>query len=612
MELRLPKVSKTLVGNTLKQSPYSAAKKEAVLREVAAGTSIRAAAALHGIKNHSVVGKWIKMKSEGKPFNNSIGRPKEMDRHDLQAFVSGINSYEGGEYGMPESKAMELGTSIIIENRRKRKLNVDDSPPPSRKTLRTIMRQIEARAVVADSTTIARRRAEHNVNNAIGFCAGILSVVPHIDSRMVGNVDASQYIYESNSEKVVYCGQGPKSLKKFNTIKSNPEEDGGCKLGFAIKYYCQITSGGDAGPPIYIVADNSMPSNVIDVHKMKIGWGVEPEKFSYLVFMKTRTPEKEFYRWFIKEYLAPFVSRLRAAYETDSWFLLLLDGEHKQIEIFKEKDMQLFLNANCICIGKTSASRTAMEQPCDVGSVFKASKSRFRAEKYTSQKYAIPDSFVDQFKTIWKIHCERFKLSGCKLNADHRQKAMKGIYLLNRCLARSINPDMIMDSFHLTGIIRKSTGTPDAHAMLTRCRTLLDSNDIDQIMVKMEFLKKKMLNQRVLFDNIDFKGISKAGNMKSRDSFKSVSQKGFMFLTDPNLLVNKITGSLIDSTVSTATVSVEHSTSVIIPEEVPALVLESSAIISTPSMVISEGISVSRKRTKKQNLSADFVYSCCK
>jgi hypothetical protein len=51
MELRLPKVSKTLMGNTLKQSTYSAVKKEAVLRELA----------LQGIKNHSVVGKWIKM-----------------------------------------------------------------------------------------------------------------------------------------------------------------------------------------------------------------------------------------------------------------------------------------------------------------------------------------------------------------------------------------------------------------------------------------------------------------------------------------------------------------------------------------------------------------------
>ena len=114
-----------------------------------------------------------------------------------------------------------------------------------------------------------------------------------------------------------------------------------------------------------------------------------------------------------------------------------------------------------------------------------------------------------------------------------------------------------------------------------------------------------MLHQKVLFDNIDFKGISKAGNMKSRDSFKSFSQKGFMFLTDPNLLVNKVAGSSVGSS---SIISGENSPLVVIPEEVPASILMSTAIISTSSLVISDEISGSRKRTKKQKLSADFVY----
>ena len=53
--------------------------------------------------------------------------------------------------------------------------------------------------------------------------------------------------------------------------------------------------------------------------------------------------------------------------------------------------MQNLLIHNKICIFKSSAARTAFEQFCYAGNVFKSSKTRFRAAKNTNAVLAAVD-----------------------------------------------------------------------------------------------------------------------------------------------------------------------------------------------------------------------------
>ena len=76
----------------------------------------------------------------------------------------------------------------------------------------------------------------------------------------------------------------------------------------------------------------------------------------------------------------------------------------------------------------------------------------------------------------------------------------------------------------------------DNYKTLKSCRVELTDEDIQVILKKMPDLVRKIVDQRVLFDDVDFKGIPKAGNQKSRDTLKSISRKGYMFITDPKLL----------------------------------------------------------------------------
>lgn len=518
-------------------SKYGMDTKLAVYNFVKSGKSCAKAAEVFGINNRSTVRKWCQTLDNGGSLSEFHGRRQELSPEDLVKCAQEINVNSGKGYAMKESEAKEVIASHIRNSKRKRNILVDDDFQVSNTSIRSYLHQMEAHEVIADPITEARRIAEENVNNAVGFCAGICGITPYIDSRMIGNVDASQYVYALKSEKSIYCGKQKEYVKYTTNIKGLPGEKDEGGLGFGIKYYCCITSGGIAGSPIYIVANKHMPDDDIDVYKVNnFGWGVTPAKFSYLVFMQTRTPKKSFYRWFITDYLIPFVTQLRLSYEIDSYFFMQLDGETDQIEVYNNTELLELLKQNKIAIAKSSASRTALEQPCDVGNIFKGSKTRFRNSLYNQHKFAIPQTFTAYFYSLWtKNH---IKYSTGKKNYDHQRKALSGIYLINRCLERTVNSDVIIESFEKTGMHNKVTTKPDMYVMLKRCRTSLNDEDLQEIVHKMPVLVQKILNQRVLYDDVDFKGISKACKMKSRDKNKRINSKGYMFLTDPKLVMD--------------------------------------------------------------------------
>ncbi len=156
-----------------------------------------------GIPNAATVSKWAKRHREGRTLNGFNGRPKEMSEEDIELFVSTINNHCGGEYAMKESDALKIGNDIIIANRKKRKLDGLDYDGPCKKTIRRIMREAEVKKRIPDATTESRMKAEANIKNSIGFCAGICAIAPAIDERMFGNVDASQYGYSAELEYMV-------------------------------------------------------------------------------------------------------------------------------------------------------------------------------------------------------------------------------------------------------------------------------------------------------------------------------------------------------------------------------------------------------------------------
>lgn len=81
---------------------------------------------------------------------------------------------------------------------------------------------------------------------------------------------------------------------------------------FFIKYYLLCYAFGDIFDPIFVVADDSMEQNDIDVHKIPgLGVGTDIGSFAWVVLCKTRGCNKTFYKWLNQSVLIPAVLKLR-------------------------------------------------------------------------------------------------------------------------------------------------------------------------------------------------------------------------------------------------------------------------------------------------------------
>jgi hypothetical protein len=130
-----------------------------------------------------------------------------------------------------------------------------------------------------------------------------------------------------------------------------------------------ISADGVAGPPVYIFADEYMPTDGIDVHEQRtIAAGAAQHGTAYVAFMKSWVPNKEFYRWFNKTVLIPYVANqrnvLEAGEKTAAFFTL--DGENNQIGVMEELPEIKSLDEASPIVAKPPASNNHIPQPCDV------------------------------------------------------------------------------------------------------------------------------------------------------------------------------------------------------------------------------------------------------
>ena len=78
---------------------------------------------------------------------------------------------------------------------------------------------------------------------------------------------------------------------------------------YFIKWFAVINAFGNTSDPVFIVADNNMKENIIDIHEIP-GLGIDSK--GYVVFCKTRCGNKEFLEWFNEVILIKFIKDIRS------------------------------------------------------------------------------------------------------------------------------------------------------------------------------------------------------------------------------------------------------------------------------------------------------------
>jgi hypothetical protein len=151
-----------------------------------------------------------------------------------------------------------------------------------------------------------------------------------------------------------------------------------------------------------------MPPGDIDVYEQRtLAAGSAQHGTAYVVFIQSRVPNKEFYKWVNKTVLIPCAANQRnvpeAGEKTTAFFTL--DGENNQIGVMEELPEIKSLEEANIIVAKPPASTTHTTQPCDVGNCFRGSKQALTLVKDDDVSQ---DKNIGRLETMLKSHIAKY------------------------------------------------------------------------------------------------------------------------------------------------------------------------------------------------------------
>src|SRR5688572_18084572 len=125
-------------------------------------------------------------------------------------------------------------------------------------------------------------------------------------------------------------------------------------MALFIKFFLLTNAAGDMMTPVYIIADDNMLEEEVDMCKITgLGIGAEPGSCAWLTFCKTRCGNSQFFEWVHHTVLTEAIHLLRTMYglgEQQAWFQL--DGEPCQIACYSTTSMLEHLTKMNISVGK--------------------------------------------------------------------------------------------------------------------------------------------------------------------------------------------------------------------------------------------------------------------
>jgi transposase len=446
------------------------------------------------------ISRWVQAVRKGCILDRKGGRPKVLDPKYHKALVGLLVDQKLNE--RLDDWELEVQKAVAATA-----ADAGIAPcyvkPISKRSMGRIKKELNVNAGNCECTTTARALAIEDVRNALSFATMNCCCVPISCAELIINVDATQFTCgdtKGSGCKAAYVGQRPRNLQ----VMPKTGESG--LTNYFIKYYATISAAGGQARPIYIIADHDMVDQEIDVHEVKgIGAGSSPAETAFLVFCKTRVPQLEFYKWYIRIVLVPWVQELREIYDLDPSVpaFFQLDGEAAQIAPFlKDTQIRDLMNEHNILVGKPSGSTTATTQALDAGPLFLTSKG-FCAETTDlqfAQHWLIRNG---RLRKVWDAH--KSSRTKCGISDANRKSGIFGVLRIHQSTQRAFHSKAITDSFKVTG-----TYPFDLGKIFGNCTGKITPNEQLHFVQILPALCKKFKKQNELFEwDFDKYGVRK-------------------------------------------------------------------------------------------------------
>ena len=153
--------------------------------------------------------------------------------------------------------------------------------------------------------TDARYNVVFDIYNAISFSCMHKMMTDICEPQLIINYDATQYKVGYESGKLVSSWHKSERFMQKKALKSDNQGI----TSYFIKYFCMINAFGNTADPVFIVADDKMNEDEIDVHTITgLGCTTYLKAKGYVIFWKSRAGNKQFFEWFNNKVVIKFIS----------------------------------------------------------------------------------------------------------------------------------------------------------------------------------------------------------------------------------------------------------------------------------------------------------------
>lgn len=231
------------------------------------------------------------------------GRPKQIDESGVGDVLGAIGNLVNAQHAPPTSVLGELLVRAAQQTKRRRGES-GASESVSKTFLYEFMEKHDLGKATVQLKTDARIEAEADPRNAFSMICLVKGYCEGLDTNLIMNWDATQYIV---SDELQFKGIYIKAERGEASALTAPSAGG---LSFAVKLYHLHNCSGVSAPPVFVVADDNLPEDVIHCKQVKgLGMRGGPDAFGWVCLSKTRACNPAFYRWFAEKFCALLLSR---------------------------------------------------------------------------------------------------------------------------------------------------------------------------------------------------------------------------------------------------------------------------------------------------------------
>ena len=339
---------------------------------------------LFGLSLH-VLKKYKAASANGLKIRVKVGRCSFWDELSKEEILNTLEK----QHSKMEDLFMSQFNELLLREKRNtfKRLGKPCNDEISRSTVAALIKELDLRAnVKPDMMTASRKKNILDFRFLTMEFVGLKAVTEQLEKAgtlgLLGNTDDSQKLVTEGNVACVFKLTRDKKGRVVRGQKARNSESENGKNTFA-KFRFLIFKDGSVGPSVVCLADETLgPDQIVvcPVKTMSVTTG--SMETGYVVYCQKRTLCDAFYKWYILSVLIPFYDDKRKfmglfdeATGVYNLACCTFDGEGTQLlKILNDAEIQEALLKSNLILFKHGASRTSVDQPCDVGNCFRALK----------------------------------------------------------------------------------------------------------------------------------------------------------------------------------------------------------------------------------------------